>query len=190
MAQKSINNGNAKRIIFISGDQHWGEIMAKKMPAHDVFGDSQILYEVTASGIDQNYPYDNYNSNRVRIRSADNQDDGIFLNECKFPFNYNGNTYTDCTMTTKRAWCATNTDENDNYIGSWGYCASPTAELVPKENISFSNKYTCFNYLHICSAESNYGGISVDWVNKKITLAVFTPHDKDDTVAASISIDF
>ena len=37
-------------IIFVSGDQHWAELMAKEMPSSLAFGPAQTLYEVTASG--------------------------------------------------------------------------------------------------------------------------------------------
>ena len=42
-------------MIFVSGDPHWAEFMAKKMPESDQWGPSQILYEVK-----QNYLYDFY----------------------------------------------------------------------------------------------------------------------------------
>ena len=69
-AQMSINNGNAKVVIFVSGDQHWGEIMAKQMPpipnSDKLVGRPQMLYEVTASGIYQHWSYDVLNSNRFK----------------------------------------------------------------------------------------------------------------------------
>lgn len=65
LAQQSINAGLAERIIFLSGDQHWAEIMAKEIPARD--GQAAVtVFEVTASGIDQNWPYDVPNTLRVR----------------------------------------------------------------------------------------------------------------------------
>ena len=42
--------GKAKIIIFVSGDQHWAELMAKRMPDSLDYGPAQTLYEVTASG--------------------------------------------------------------------------------------------------------------------------------------------
>ena len=45
-----INRGRAKIIIFVSGDQHWAELMAKRMPSSLDYGPAQTLYEVTASG--------------------------------------------------------------------------------------------------------------------------------------------
>ena len=51
-------------VIFVSGDPHWAEFMAKRMPASDVWGPEQTLYEVTASGIPQNLPGFYLNSNR------------------------------------------------------------------------------------------------------------------------------
>ena len=51
-------------VIFVSGDPHWAEFMAKRMPASEVWGPEQTLYEVTASGIPQNLPGFYLNSNR------------------------------------------------------------------------------------------------------------------------------
>ena len=68
-AQMAINKGMAKAIIFVSGDQHWGEIMEKKMPpipnVDEKLGKPQMLYEVTSSGIFQQYPYGVPNTNRL-----------------------------------------------------------------------------------------------------------------------------
>lgn len=62
--QESVNAGNAKQIIFLSGDQHWAEVMVKEIPARS--GQSAVtVFEVTASGIDQNFIYDILNSNRL-----------------------------------------------------------------------------------------------------------------------------
>ena len=49
-AQLAINRGKAKIIVFASGDQHWAELMAKRMPDSLDYGPAQTLYEVTASG--------------------------------------------------------------------------------------------------------------------------------------------
>ena len=54
-------------VIFVSGDPHWAEFMAKRMPASEVWGAEQTLYEVTASGIPQNLPGFYLNSNRFNI---------------------------------------------------------------------------------------------------------------------------
>ena len=66
----AINKGMAKAIIFVSGDQHWGEIMAKEMPqiknVPSCYGRPQMLYEITASGIFQDWKTDVPNSNRFQ----------------------------------------------------------------------------------------------------------------------------
>ena len=54
-------------MIFVSGDPHWAEFMAKRMPASEVWGPEQTLYEVTASGIPQNLPGFYLNSNRSQV---------------------------------------------------------------------------------------------------------------------------
>jgi alkaline phosphatase D len=192
MAQRSINDGNAKHVIFISGDQHWAEIMAKKMPGSPSGGAPQTLYEVTASGIDQNWPYTVANTNRVRVRTADFQGDGKFVNECNFPFVYGGVTYNDCTNVGHTAlWCSTQTTTGNAHVaGQWGNCLPEADELVPRASISFSNENTCTdNYLHVCSARANYGGIKVDWSANTVKLSIFTPH-QTNVEAASVTLSF
>ena len=39
-AQRSLNSGGAGAIVFVSGDQHWGELMAKRMPESEAGGGS------------------------------------------------------------------------------------------------------------------------------------------------------
>lgn len=159
LAQKCINDGLAKQIVFVSGDQHWAEIQAKKMPVDvDGAGNEQILYEVTASGIDQNYNEAVDNSNRVRVRSADDKGTGEFDNECNFPFTYNGVVYNDCTTVgsniVDKSWCYTQAGDS-----SWGYCLDEDKELVPRSMQSHGRSNKCTDeYHHTCTARANYGG--------------------------------
>ncbi|MCB1319320.1 MAG: alkaline phosphatase family protein, partial [Leptospiraceae bacterium] len=62
--QASVNAGNAKQVIFVSGDQHWAEIMRKDIPATDNQAPVTV-YEVTASGFNQNWPYEVPDPNRL-----------------------------------------------------------------------------------------------------------------------------
>jgi len=65
LVQESINAGNAKQVIFISGDQHWAEMMVKEIPSRS--GQAAVsVYEVTGSGIDQKWPFTVVNTNRLR----------------------------------------------------------------------------------------------------------------------------
>jgi hypothetical protein len=47
---------------------------------------------------------------------------------CIFPFNYNEQTFTECTTVNDRdfkAWCSTEVDSNGNHVlsgGFWGHC--------------------------------------------------------------------
>jgi len=66
LVQRSIHRGMAKQILFISGDQHWAEITVKTIPATDNLMAVTVL-EVTASGIDQNWPHDIDNTNRMQV---------------------------------------------------------------------------------------------------------------------------
>jgi len=66
LVQRSIHRGMAKQILFISGDQHWAEIMVKTTPAVDNLTAVTVL-EATASGVDQNWPHDVDNANRMQV---------------------------------------------------------------------------------------------------------------------------
>ena len=47
-----------------------------------------MLYEVTGSGVYQDFNHDILNGNRLRARSCDHQGDGPFNQACVFPFRY------------------------------------------------------------------------------------------------------
>jgi alkaline phosphatase D len=42
LAQRAVNNGHTRAVIFLSGDQHWGELLAKRMPDSPEFGPAQV----------------------------------------------------------------------------------------------------------------------------------------------------
>ena len=185
MCQESLNAGKTKHIIFISGDQHWAEIMAKKVPSRD--GQAAVtLYEVTASGIDQSWNEAINNPNRVTYRKANSSGSGDFVYECNFPFSYQGITYNECTSTNHNAeWCYHNGDGG----GDWGDCEPVSNLLVPTDAITASKEHTCTgNSLHVCTAQANYGGIEVDWFTAQVKLSIFTPHESDP-VAGSVTLD-
>ena len=139
LAQRAINTGKAAAVIFVSGDQHWAELMAKRLPSSDQFGHSQTVsrtasvstlsiawlhslvlctqvYEVTASGVPQNYDEDIGNSNRLRERSCDHAGSGPANQACVFPFWYGGQWYDDCTQAdSDMDWCSTRTDGQGNH---------------------------------------------------------------------------
>jgi alkaline phosphatase D len=189
LLQSCINEKNTDRIVLISGDTLWGDVLAKRMPDSDLYGPSLVLYEVTSSGIEKNWPYPDPNSNRLRFRTCDSKGDGVFQQECTLPFIYNGVKYEDCTdVDEDMPWCATAVDSVGNYFpGSWGYCLPEVEELVPLSNQTASNENTCGRMFHICNAQSNYGGIEVDWESKSITMSIFTPYSVDP-VAAQVVI--
>mmetsp|Transcript_14275 Transcript_14275/g.30999 ORF Transcript_14275/g.30999 Transcript_14275/m.30999 type:complete len:625 (-) Transcript_14275:98-1972(-) len=192
LAQRSINEGRAKQVVFLTGDQHWVEIQAKRMSESEKHGKSRILYSVTASGIDQHYIEDVANSNRVRVRSADTRGDGMFIEECNFPFVVDGRTYDDCVdiFGAGAPGCATRTSSNNIAVsGQWGNCLDAEKELVPRSKMAYGKGHKCTDqYHHTCSAQANYGGLVVDWDNGTMDITLFTPHEKE-IVASSISID-
>jgi len=180
LAQKSINEGMTKVVIFVSGDQHWAELMAKKVPESDNFGHSQTLYEVTASGVPQSFNYDIVNSNRLRDRSCDSEGSGPYNQACVFPFRYNGVTYNECTTTGSNfEWCSTFTDStNSHQKGYWGNCDSKENELA-QTTFSDSTKTCTLSKYHICYALGNYGFIEVDFENKQVKMGIKTPSEEE-----------
>jgi hypothetical protein len=56
------------------------------------------------------------------------------------------------------------------------------------KSLTYSGANICSDdYFHICSAQANFGGISVDWSKNEVTLSVFTPHE-NEPVAASVTL--
>ena len=110
MVQTSINMGMAKAVIFISGNAHFGDILAKRIPFSEKWGASQNLYEVVSSGIGQNPRMEHYpNAARVRLRSCDTRGNRNYFNECKFPFYRDGAFHNECIVDEEdpggRQWC-------------------------------------------------------------------------------------
>lgn len=172
------------------------------MPQRDEWGPSQILYEVTSSGVGQKPRVDEYpNAARVRLRSCDKRGNNKFFNECKFPFLWKNELYDTCiTDQLKngeggdgRPWCFYKTRSNhEPRLTKWGYCLPEEKELVPRSN-QFINGLTCGdNYHRVCGSgsENIYGGLSVDWENGEITLSIYTPKEVDNHPASSIKIPF
>ena len=183
--QKSIADGHAKHIIFVSGDQHWAEIMAMKVPASPTHGAEAVLHEVTASGIDQRWDFAIENSHRLRLRTADESGNGKFRRECNFPFVYQGTTYYACTTVDNGGvlWCSTQTDTSNNHVsGQWGNCLAVAEELIEDGGYSGEHIQTD-NYFHVASAQANYGGIKTDWANNRVRLSIFTPHESTPEAA-------
>jgi alkaline phosphatase D len=194
LVQKSINAGMAKRVIFLSGEQHWGELMAMRIPedAENGGGAAQVVYEVTASGIDQNWVEDVFNSHRVRVRTADSRGDGFYDKECNFPFVYEGVTYNDCAdvFNTGIPVCATQTAFDNSVVGgAWGTCLPAEQELVPRDRQRYSLENKCAdNYHFTCSAQANFGTMVVDWNAGTIMLSIRTPHH-NSPMASEITVD-
>eukprot|EP00035_Acanthoeca_spectabilis_P039104 m.59035 g.59035 ORF g.59035 m.59035 type:complete len:527 (+) comp9439_c0_seq1:618-2198(+) len=158
MAQKSINDGHTRAVIFVSGDQHWGELSRKEIPASSTHGAAATVYELTASGLDANWfssTIQFYNDNRATdVPTCDTQNNGHMANTCVFPFIYEGVTYNECTMEDLNVpWCYHQVDaQGVGVSGQWGVCGS------------FVN-----------NAPSNYGEIAFDWANSQVALRVITP---------------
>lgn len=100
LVQESINAGNTKHVIFISGDQHWAEIMHKTIPSRN--GQPEVtVFEVTASGIDQNWPFNVPNSNRFRPDTGAAKRNGRCMRSAAYP-----------PGVTAATWTSTNFDTN------------------------------------------------------------------------------
>jgi len=197
LVQKSMNAGMAKRVIFLSGEQHWGELMAMKIPENagaggEGNGAAQVVYEATASGIDQNWIEDIANSHRVRVRSADSRGDGFYDKECNFPYVRDGVAYNDCAdvFGSGMPACATQTSYDDSAVdGQWGNCLPAEQELVPRNRQRYSMENKCADSYHFtCSAQANYGTMVVDWDAETITLSIRTPHH-NSPMASEITVE-
>ena len=180
LAQRSINRGRSKAVIFVSGDQHWAELMAKRMPESEEWGPTQVLYEVTASGVPRNWPYSESNSNRLRGRSADHQGWGPFNQNCQFPFIYLGESYSDCTPVNNDGvgWCSVRVDQAGHHqSGYWGNCGPLEQELT---QLAFSNSsQSCSDTFYICSAQANYGYVRVDFETERVEMGIRTPVEEE-----------
>lgn len=182
MVQKTINDGNAAVVVFVSGDQHWGELLQKDMPASEHYGEAVSLFEVTASGFGQNWPYHVPNPNRMPVW-ADYRGEGSFDNRCVFPFRYDGVQYQRCTSSDHdRPWCYLRVDASGNGVaGEWGNCASEGAAIptgragaVADDIYSLS---TADRHL-VNKSGSNYGFIRVDWQKRELKLSLETESEE------------
>ena len=168
-------------MIFVSGNPHWAELMVKKMPDSDQWGPSQVLYEVTASGIPQNWPGWYTNSNRLRDISANNRGQGAYNQICAFPFRYKGVEYNDCTTIDNYGvpWCSTFVNDAGDHLATfWGNCAPPEMELK-QQAFSNSSQICSRNPYFICTALANYGYIHVDFENRSVEMTVRTPAEQE-----------
>ena len=169
-------------VLFVTGDVHWAELQAKRMPDSDTWGPTQVLYEVTASGIPQHWPGFYLNSNRLRDKSADNKGNGVFNRNCQLPFTYSGVTYDECTAIDNDdiPWCSTFVDGTGNHVkGHWGNCAPISLELA-QEVFSNSSKTCAQSRYNICGAEANYGFIHVDFEKRSLLMGIRTPLEGEE----------
>ena len=176
LVQTAINTGKTKQVIFVSGDQHWGELLEKTIPASTEHGKAVTVYEVTASGFGQNWPHDIPNPNRLTVW-ADNKEDGNYNQACHLPFKYAGITYDQCiTRDHSQPWCYT--DANNS---NWGNCAPEGANIptgtVGKVPNNLSSVSTGDRHL-INKSGSNYGQIDIDWANNTIKLSIQTESEE------------
>ena len=132
LAQKALNDGVTKAVIFVTGDQHWGELLAKRIPASPEGGGERVVYEVTASRVYEAWdPPSVSNGNRLRspphpptkptpppspthpltrARSCDWEGEGPYTRACALPFTHQGTTHTACAPDDGGEWCPTQTD--------------------------------------------------------------------------------
>ncbi|TMO69408.1 alkaline phosphatase D family protein [Pseudoalteromonas aurantia] len=182
LVQKSINAGHTKAVVFLSGDQHWGELLQKNIPASDKYGKATTVYEITASGFGQSWPYHIENPLRLPVY-ADAQGDGRFTQQCHFPAKHNGKSHKNClTQDRSKPWCYTQVDEqNTGNEAHWGYCAGNGADIptgkvgVVSKNISQLS--TSDRHL-VNKSGSNYGMLDIDWQNREIKLSIQTADEE------------
>lgn len=178
LAQKAVNDGNAKLVIFVSGDQHWGELLQKTMPASPAEGAAVTFYEVTASGFDQDFPEDIASPSRLPVW-ADTQGNGSYDARCQLPFGHAGKTSDGCTTAERTApWCYTQLDASGNGIpDAWGECA-PAGATIPTGKVgAVSDNLSALTTQdrHIINKPlSKYGTIAIDWTEHQVTLKLET----------------
>lgn len=176
LAQQAINTGKTKQVIFVSGDQHWGELLEKTIPASTTHGPATTVYEITASGFGQNWPYDIANPNRLKVH-ADTQGNGQYNQTCELPFKYAGINYDHCiSRDHDQPWCYTNADNS-----AWGNCA-PEGATIPTGQVgkvpgNLGSVSTADRHM-INKSGSNYGQIDIDWANSKIKLSLQTESEE------------
>ncbi|GAP76047.1 phosphodiesterase/alkaline phosphatase D-like protein [Pseudoalteromonas sp. SW0106-04] len=190
LVQQAVNEGRTQAVIFLSGDQHWGELLQKKIPASAEYSKAVTVYEVTASGFGQNWPYHIENPLRMPIY-ADHQGDGVYRHQCQLPFTYAGVTYQGCiTRDHDKPWCYTETDANGQGVAQqWGNCAGSGAQIPGGEVGTVSNnigRLSTGNRHFINKSGSNYGMVDIDWQQRTITLSIETA----DEQAVSTIINF
>merc|ERR1719500_1124870 len=59
-----------------------------------------------------------------------------------------------------------------------GVCAPADEELI-QESFSNSTKTCSQSKFHICTAQANYGLLSVDWESRSLTMGVRTPEEDE-----------
>jgi len=180
LAQQTLNSGSTSAIVFLSGDQHWGELLAKKMPKSEEFGAEQVLHEVTASGVYADWPGPVGNGNRLREKSANWRGEGPYNRACVFPFIYQGSSHSSCVdIEDGTSWCSTKILFGVHVPGYWGVCAPADEELI-QESFSNSTKTCSQSKFHICTAQANYGYLSVDWESRSLKMGVRTPEENEE----------
>lgn len=187
LVQKTVNQGKAGQVVFVSGDQHWGEMMQKTLTADQDAGPAVTVYEVTASGFGQHWPYTVPNGNRLPVW-ADTKGDGNYNKQCVFPYKYALVTYDRCiTRDHDRPWCYTQVDDNGTGVkGEWGNCASDGAAIPTGRVGVVTDKVSRLSTSdrHIINRSgSNYGLIDIDWDRKELTLSIET---EDKTAVSTV----
>jgi len=185
LVQESINAGNAKQIVFISGDSHWAEMMAKEIPARS--GQPAVtVYEVTGSGIDQKWPFDILNSNRLRPENYGYRNRRNLKGQIPKGQNRKGRKDPVQAPQGKSASPGMRQRKLQKPAPKTPMPTVPPADAPtssptpippsPIKSITYSGMNTCSgDSLHICSAKANYGGIEVDWGSNELHLVIYTP---------------
>jgi len=199
LVQKSVALKKYKKVLFISGDTHWGEIQSKTIAAKN---DTPALniFEMTASGIRNRQRQLQPNFHRLSI-AADIRGNGDYYwgSQCVFPFVFKGVSYKNCTTIDNgynggHHWCPTSVSypgrEVDMAGGNWGTCAPEGAQTKwgKQGHVGSSpDQWNSHPYV-INEAISNYGNINIDFVKNEIRLQVLTPH-VDDMLSAETVLD-
>lgn len=181
LAQESISTGKTKLVLFVSGDQHWGELHRKVIPAVGQHNATSV-YEITASGINQNWSPAERNANRYPVW-ADTTGAGAYNKQCVFPFKKSsGNIQYKACITGADAvgplsntplWCALSLTTQGR-VASWGRCV-PEGVATP-DGTAGTYQLQGDTPHYINSAVGNYGLIKFDPVAKSVRVEIRTPY--------------
>lgn len=188
LVQEVVATGKTKLVVFASGDQHWAELQRKEIPA-DVHR-AVTVYEVTASGINQNWQSGEKNANRYPVW-CDTSGNGVYDQKCVFPYKASsGKSMYGCSSAADTSipsgvnrWCARSLTSKGR-VASWGVCA-PEGSTTPDGFAGYSQVQGDTPYL-LNSEIGNWGLMTVNASSRTVRLELRTPYGSEAVGAYTV----